>query len=248
MLSEIAPEEFAQALDGVAAAVLGEAGWDNPPVNCLLIARRLGLEVAYDSRQPGRGRFVSLRSFESEQTRESIFLRPEPRPERVQWAVAHEIGEKFSHQVFAALGVDPREAPRGARETVANHLAGRMLLPSEWFEADAADCGWDLLALKARYATASHELIARRMLDFDPWIVITVFDNDRQTFRRSNRYRRKPELAATEIECRQLAAQRRSPQAVEAHGYRVQAWPIYEADWRREIMRTERDEIWDESA
>jgi Zn-dependent peptidase ImmA (M78 family) len=241
MLSEIAPEEFAAALDAVADEVLSEAGWATGPIDCLQLARRLGLEVAYDSRQAGRGRFVNLRSLTAAAS-ESILLRPEPRPERVQWAVAHELGEKFAHQVFASLGVDPREAPRGARETVANHLAGRILLPSDRFRRDARSCGWDLLELKVRYATASHELIARRMLDFEPWIVITVFDNGRQTFRGSNRYRRKPEIAPGEIECRRLVAEHRLPQTVHHAGYRVQGWPIYEAEWKREILRTERDE------
>ncbi len=238
MLSEIATEEFAAALDAVAGEVLNEAVWVTPPIDCLQLARRLGVEVAFDSRQAGRGRFVDLRSIAS-LARESILLRPEPRPERVQWAVAHELGEKFAHRVFAALGVDPREAPRGARETVANCLAGRILLPSDRFGRDARACGWDLAGLKARWATASHELIARRMLDFEPWIVITVFDNGRQTFRGANRYCRKPELAAGEIECRRLVASQGLPQTVEKSGYRVQGWPIYEAQWRREILRTE---------
>jgi Zn-dependent peptidase ImmA (M78 family) len=244
MLSEIAPEEFAAALDAVADDILAEAGWITGPIDCLQLARRLGLEVAYDSRQAGRGRFVDLRGFASA-ARESILLRPEPRPERVQWAVAHELGEKFAHQVFAALGVDPREAPRGARETVANHLAGRLLLPSDRFRRDARSCGWDLIELKSLYATASHELISRRMLDFEPWIVITVFDNGRQTFRGSNRYRRKPELLPGEIECRRLVAEQGVAQTLEHTGYRVQGWPIYETEWKREILRTERDETGD---
>ena len=78
-------------------------------------------------------------------------MRPEPRLERQQWAVAHEIGEHVAYHVFAHWGVDPREAAPNARETVANNLAGRLLLPTAWFAADAAACGWDLMALKARY-------------------------------------------------------------------------------------------------
>jgi Zn-dependent peptidase ImmA (M78 family) len=247
MLAEIAPEEFARTLDTIAAEVLAEAGWPGPPIDCLQLARRLGLEVAYDNRQVGRGRVVNLRGFTGGR-RESIFLRPEPRPERVQWAVAHEIGEKFAHQVFAALAIDPREAPRGSRESVANQLAGRLLLPAAHFRHDASACGWELTELKNRYTTASHELIARRMLDFDPWIVITVFDNDRQTFRASNRFRRKPPLEPAELECRARVVESGAPQTVERAGCRVQGWPIYEAEWKREILRTQRDEAWTEPA
>ncbi len=83
----------------------------------------------------------------------------------MQWAIAHELGECERHRVFEFLQVDPREAPPAAREAVANHLASRILLPREAFSADATACGWDLPELKSRYTTASHELIARRMLD-----------------------------------------------------------------------------------
>ena len=83
-------------------------------------------------------------------------------------AVAHEIGEHIAYRVFARWGADPVETAANAREQVANWLAGRLLLPTAWFAADGTACGWDLLALKARYNTASHELIARRMLECRP--------------------------------------------------------------------------------
>lgn len=100
MLAEIAPEEFAAALDAVAGRIVETLDWQQEPIDCLRLARRLGVEVAYDSRQSGRGRIVSLAGGPV-QPAESILLRPEPRPERVQWAVAHELGEKFACDVFA---------------------------------------------------------------------------------------------------------------------------------------------------
>ncbi len=242
MLAEIAPEEFAAALDAVAGRIVETLDWQQEPIDCLRLARRLGVEVAYDSRQSGRGRIVSLAGGPV-QPAESILLRPEPRPERVQWAVAHELGEKFACDVFGALGVDPREAPRGARETVANRLAGRILLPSGPFGDHARRCGWDLVELKRRWSTASHELIARRMLDFEPWIVITVFDNGRPTFRGANRYRRRPPLEPGEMQCRELVDRTGAPQTHEEPTYRVQGWPVNEAQWKREILRTERLEL-----
>jgi Zn-dependent peptidase ImmA (M78 family) len=242
MLPEIAPEEFAATLDRVATDVLEQAAWSEPPVDALKVAARLGLEVAYDSRQPSRARIVSLRAFGDTQPHDSILLRPDPRPERLQWAVAHEIGEHMAERVFAALAVDPREAPQSGRESVANYLAGRLLLPTDWFGPDAMACQWDLPQLKQRYSTASHELVARRMLDFEPWIAITIFDNGRLTFRRSNRYRRRPELSATERQCWRQVADSRAPQSIEAPGCHTSGWPIHEPDWRREILRTSYDE------
>jgi predicted transcriptional regulator len=242
MLPEIAPEEFAATLDRVAADVLASVGWSEPPVDALEVARRLGLEVAYDSRQPSRARIVSLRGFAGARAHDSILLRPDPRPERRQWAVAHEVGEHTAGQVFAALGVDPGEAPPSARETVANHLAGRLLLPTDWFGPDAVACQWDLPRLKQRYATASHELVARRMLDFEPWIVVTIFDNGRLTFRRSNRYRRRPDLSAAERQCWRQITETRQAQSIAGPGCRICGWPVYEPDWQREILRTWYDE------
>jgi len=242
MLPEIAPEEFAATLDRVAADVLQSVEWTEPPVDALEVARRLGLEVAYDSRQPSRARIVSLRGFGDAGAHDSILLRPDPRPERLQWAVAHEVGEHTAAQVFAALGVDPVEAPQSARETVANHLAGRLLLPTDWFGPDAVACQWDLPRLKQRYATASHELVARRMLDFEPWIVVTIFDNGRLTFRRSNRYRRRPALSADERQCWRLISETGQAHSIEGPACRICGWPIYEPDWRREILRTWYDE------
>ncbi len=148
MLSDLTAEEYAAALDEVALETLCEAGVDRPPVDALAVAHKFDIRVAWDEAQPGRARCVRLQGFNGRPPRSTILLRPEPRPERRQWAVAHEIGEQLAHRVFAALAVDPRVAPANARETVANHLAARLLLPWAWFAADAPACGWDLLSLK----------------------------------------------------------------------------------------------------
>ena len=107
----------------LSAAIHGAA----PPVDALTLARALHLSVAWDERQSGRGRIVRLSEFAGTPSRGSILLRPDPRLERQQWAVAHEIGELFASRVFDQLGIDPRKAPAGARETLANQLAGRLL-------------------------------------------------------------------------------------------------------------------------
>src|SRR5215213_5959340 len=99
MLPEIAFDELIACLEQVASELLEEAGFVGPPVNALLIARRAGMVVAYDSRLTGRARTVRLGTAAGSE-RPSILLRPEPRAERQQWAVAHEVGEQFAHRVF----------------------------------------------------------------------------------------------------------------------------------------------------
>ncbi|REK15753.1 MAG: ImmA/IrrE family metallo-endopeptidase [Planctomycetota bacterium] len=238
MLPELTTEEWSEALDAVAGQLIAELPSAAPPIDALRLARTLGLTVAWDERQPSRGRMARLAALGTG-AGASILVRPDPRPERLQWAIAHEIGEFCAHRVFDSLAVDPREAPPAAREAVANHLASRILLPRASFAEDGRACDWVLFDLKARYASASHELIARRMLDMGPSVVITIFDHGRRTLRRSNLPFRVPPLGETESAAWETA--HRQAVSVDRADYRqrVQAWPVHEPEWKREILRTE---------
>jgi len=238
MLSEITHEELSAALDSVAEEVLDEARVDGPPVDALIVAARLGIGVAWDSDQEGRGRYVRLSSHSGGTPRPAILLRPEPRAEREHWTVAHEIGEHVAHRVFAALSVDPAEAPPGVREMVANRLAGRLLLPRRWLVEDVARYDWDLAELKLRYASASHELIARRMLEFPPPIIITIYDQCRITLRRSNVPGRVPAPSEAETRVWREVHESAQPAREEEATVEIHGWPVHEPDWQREILRT----------
>ncbi len=241
MLAEVTREDLAAALDAVADALLWQAGVVGPPVDAFTLAAKLGIAVAPDQWQTGRARYVRLRNWTGEGPRPAILLRADPRPEREHWAVAHEIGEHAAHRVFAHLRVSAGEAP-AAREAVANWLAARLLLPSPWFQADARACGWNLTTLKRRYPTASHELIARRMLDAEPAVVISVYDHGELGFRRGNHSVAVPPPNGVERRCQAGAHRTGQPCAAAGVGCRVDAWPIHEPGWQREILRTEVDE------
>lgn len=239
MLSSLTAEEWAAGLDAVAADVLEKTRIVCPPVDAHAIADALGLTVAIDDRQQGRARYVRLRGYRGRVSRPTVLLWPDPRLERRQWALAHEIGEHVAHRVFHHLDVDPRTVSPRVRETVANQMASRLLLPTAWFAADAADSDWDLLALKARYHTASHELIARRMLEFPPAAIISIFDDQRLTFRRGNVPGRAPPLSAEEIRCWKAVRRGNRPGEAAQETGRIRGWPVHEPDWKREILRTE---------
>jgi Zn-dependent peptidase ImmA (M78 family) len=244
MLPEIAPEEFAGCLDELVTEVLDEAGVTAPPVDAFEVARSLGLVIATDDRQSGRARFVRLSGYRRGSSHGSILLKPDPRTERQQWAVAHEIGEHLSQRLFAALGVEPWEAPEGAREQTANHLAGRLLLPSRWFAEAGKRLEWELPGLKQQFCTASHELIARRMLELPPPIIVSVIDQGRVTWRRSNVPGSVPVATLLEEECRQQAHLLGEPQwGTEGPNF-IQVWPVHEASWKREIVRVTLGEEW----
>jgi hypothetical protein len=249
MLAEIAPDEFAAALDACAVELLWEAGVEGPPVDALLIAQRLGLVVASDEAMACRARFVQLidPAFAAP-GQGTILVGRSERPERRQWAVAHEIGESVAYRVFGKLGVRPDAAPPDARERVANHLASCLLLPRRWFASDGRALDWDLPALKECYSTASHELIARRMLEMSPPIVITLCDLGSVNWRRSNLPGRVPRMLPAEVE----AWQRSHTDGVAASASldpaakgleRVRAWPVHEPDWKREFVRSEVAEL-----
>lgn len=248
MLSEIPDDEFAAALDACASEVLWEAGISEPPVDALVVAERLHLVVARDFAMPCRGRFVRLANQQCDGGGQgTIVVGTAERPEREQWAVAHEIGETVAYRVFERLGVAFDEALPTAREHVANRLANSLLLPRRWFAADGSDLEWDLRELKERYNTASHELIARRMLEMKPQIVITICDLGRVHWRRSNVTVRPPGMLPQETAVWRESHESGIPtwETLDAESglESVRCWPIHEPGWKREILRSEIAEL-----
>jgi Zn-dependent peptidase ImmA (M78 family) len=249
MFPEIPAEELITALDDLVDDLLWEAAINGPPVDALVVAERLGLVVAADDRLASRARFVRLGgSDRSRAGQGTIVVGPAQRPERQQWAVAHEIGESVAHQVFARLGLRQCDIQPSTRESVANLLAQRLLLPRRWFAPDGRECDWDLLALKEQYATASHELIARRMLEMQPAVVITVCDQGHVKWRRGNSASRPPRLLSGELDAWQEVHITGLPVDVPldaaANGLTsVRGWPVHEPGWKREILRSEVAEV-----
>jgi Zn-dependent peptidase ImmA (M78 family) len=237
MLAEITVEDFAAALDSVASELLAAGAVTKPPVDAKWLAGELGIAVCWDDAQASRARIVA--PAEAGYAPPAILLRHDVRPEREQWAIAHEIGEATAYRVFAALGVDPREAPPAAREEVANRLAGRLLLPTMWFARRGRTTDWNLPCIKEAFATASHELIARRMLELPPPVIVTVFDQGRLSWRRSNVVGRVPPISDDERAAQRLAHELGDAATIDSRSGRVQAWPVHEPDWKREILRRE---------
>jgi len=246
MLAEIPTEQFATVIEAVAGELLAEAEWRRPPVDALAVARRLRLVVASDHSMDVRARFVRLHSSGAYggAGRGTILLADDPRRERRQWAVAHEIGESAAHRVFAQLGVALVDIPPQARERVANHLANCLLLPRDWLRDDGEAVAWDLLELKRIYSTASHELIARRMLEMTPPVIITLFDQGALQWRRTNLDRRPSPMTPAETNVWRAAFESNRPTEYDAHELpdgieQIRCWPVHEPGWRREIMRTQ---------
>ena len=243
MFVDIPYQDWSTALDTVADELLWEAGVHEPPVDAFYLALELGLAVTQDTQLPARAQFVRVAGDNQVDDQPTIVLGDDPRFERRQFAVAHELGEFAAVRVFERLAIEPREVPLGSREQVANALAGRLLLPQRWFHKEGVACDWDLPTLKDRFWTASHELIARRMLDMSPRVVVTVFDQGEVTWRRSNYGSQLGSLHEAEHaawrECHNVEAATYRETHADNVTIATRCWPVHEPLWQREILRTE---------
>lgn len=220
------------AIDAVVSELLQELDCSEPPVDAVDSLRRLGMEVALDSSQSSRGRLKSLAG------RKAVFLKPDPRPERFQWSAAHELGETCAWKIFDRLDPFDFEATPRLREQIANQFASRFLLPEQWFRRDALSLKNHLFELKARYATASHELIARRLLDYQPPKILTIIDGSQITTRIGSEHGRALAMSPAESECWEAVRQTGLPRRIERETLAIDVWPIHEDDWKREIVLT----------
>jgi Zn-dependent peptidase ImmA (M78 family) len=230
---ELSREEVVATVDRMVDDLLAQAGLEAPPVDAIVLAQRhLGMVVCLDRRQPQRGRAQRADG------RRQIFLKPEPTEERHQWTVAHEIGEHLKPELLTRLGVEPEQTRAMAGESLANLFAHHLLVPSCWFAADARALEYDVLELKKRYRTSSHEVIALRFLDLPEPCIVTVIDNEQVTRRKSNAWRVRRQLEPAEQACQRYVNHYSRPRVVRENGWTVQGWPVHKTDWKREILRS----------
>ncbi len=237
MIEDLEREEVVATVDRMVGELLAAARVAGPPVDAIVLAQRhLGKIVCLDRTQRQRGRA------QRGQGRKQIFLRPEPTEERHQWTVAHEIGEHLKADLLGRLGLAPEGTRAMTGESLANLFAHHLLVPACWWADEARLHGYDLLELKQRFRTASHEVLAWRLLDLSAPCVMTVVDNDKVYRRKSNAWRVRRELNPAERECQRQVSHFGRPHVVRGGGWTVQGWPVHQADWKREILRGVADE------
>jgi hypothetical protein len=237
MIDDLNREDVCTAVDRLVEDLLDRAQLAGPPVDAIVLAQRhLDMVVCLDRRQPQRGRAQRSGG------RKQIYLRPEPTEERHQWTVAHEIGEHLKASLLERLGVAPGQTPALAGESLANLFAYRLLVPTRWFAADAPDTDYDVPELKRRYGTASHEVVAWRLLDLPEPCIISIIDNSHVSRRRSNSWQITRQLAPAELECQEYVNYYSRAHRVCRDGWTVCGWPVHQADWKREVLRSVMDE------
>lgn len=233
MSEDLSRDEVVAVVDRMVEELLDKAAIVEPPVDVISLAQRqLGMVVCLDRHQPQRGRA------QRNGGKSHIYLRPEPTEERHQWTVAHEIGEHLKPALLERLGVDPAQFRAMAGESLANLFAYHLLVPGRWFSSDARDLDYDLLALKQRYSTASHEVLAWRFLDLPEPCVVTIIDNDKVSRRKSNAWPIRRQLEPAEKKCQRYVNVHGQRRVVRENGWTVQGWPVHRDGWRREILRS----------
>ncbi len=226
-------EDVVAAIDRFVVDLLHRGGVVAPPVDAIALAQNvLDMVVCVDAQQPQRGRAQRAGG------KPIIYLKPEPTVERHQWTVAHEIGEHLKPELLQRLGLEPGQAKTMMGESLANLLAYRLLVPTLWLADDARSVQFDLLELKKRYATSSHEVIAWRMLDLAEPCIITIMDNEAISRRRSNAWPTRRRLETAEAKCQRRVHQSGEPALVRENGWTVHGWPVHQLDWKREILRS----------
>lgn len=233
MSDDMPREDVVAVLDGMVEELLELGGLTEPPVDAIVLAQRhLGLMICLDRQQQDRGRVQRAGG------RPAIYLRPEPTEERHQWTVAHEIGEHLKPQLLERLGWTADEARQMTGESLATLFSSRLLVPTLWFRDDARAQGYDVLDLKKRYHTASHQVIALRMLDLPEPCIITILDNGAVSKRKSNGPRITRDLEPLEKKVQEYVNRYSRPRTVSEGAWTVQGWPIHQPDWKREILRS----------
>jgi Zn-dependent peptidase ImmA (M78 family) len=222
--------DWGLAIAGIASELREQSQIREPPVDALAIARAARLIVAVDRMQPGRGRIKRIAG------QPTIFLRPEERPERLQWAAAHELGESQIGKICRWLGLHSDDLAPRQREALANRIAREILLPLDWFRRGCDELDHDLLRLKARFRTASHELIAGRWLDLERPAMVTIFDQGSLTRRLGNGLSRPAGMTELERRCWTGLRQNRGSVCRSDECMCVRGWCVDSAGWEREIL------------
>lgn len=226
-------------VQSVVESLLADLRIDRPPVDAGIVANALGFRIHQKpAEDPNRGYKMS------DDSTGRIYVDQLDRPERVQWMTAHEIGELI-------LPGRLESGDPAAFESLCNEFACELLLPRGWFVDDARAARFDLFELKALYSTASHEVIAKRMLIVaDPPAIVSIFDHGRMRSRVSNLPWKAPRLSFVEGVVQRAVNSTGESFRESAGGMDVAGWPVHdrETGWKREILRTVIDEFAGESA
>ena len=262
------PDDLLAAIDEAVEKLLARFQIAAPPINALEIALRMGVNVSKTqrdrlrARRPSKpakrvgsdgpaqpqGTEISARQQVPSGGRDLLpprrsapvcsIVAADPQDFESHRAAALALGRSLVEAVFDSVHVAPDEPMPHAATRVAGLFVPRLLLPTRWFRDDRRRLGGDLRRLQARYATASLESVAWRLLDLEEPVIVTIFDNNHVVSRRANVSSPgiTPEPAGAELAAQSYCHAYSRPRIEHSPGLTARAWPLHRADWRREIV------------
>jgi predicted transcriptional regulator len=239
---DFSQDELVEVVDRLAAGLLERAGVTGPPVDAIAIAEEhLGIpvEVVEPAEEDERGR----RRPRPRPAGSGIVLSADMTAEQRNKAAADGIARTLLPDVLRKLGVPPGSENKQFAAHVRGLVAGRVLVPTKLLRAALRECRYDLPALKERFATATTEAVALRLLDLDEPCVISIVDDGIVATRRGNRSPAGKKLEPPEQVCHDRVAELELPHRVRAGGWTVQGWPVPGRAFRRIILRAVPDDV-----
>ncbi len=236
-------EDLIDAVDRLLAGLLERAGVEEPPVDCLGIAAdHLGIPVDYaEPEEDERGRPVRGRT--KRPAGGGIVLAHDMTDEQQQEAAALGIARSLIDDVLRKIGVPPGSENKALATHVRSLLVHRLLVPTRLLRAELRACGFDVLALKERFRTATVEVVAQRLLDLDDPCVIAIADDGVVALRKGNRFPATRKLTAAEQACLDRVMKFDRPERVRQDEWTVHGWPVPDRPFRRVILRGVPDDL-----
>lgn len=215
-------------IEGMVKKILMECDITTPPVDVKAVAKKKGLVLTESMLEGRRGQNFIFRG------KKFIEIDIRDRKVRQNFTIAHEILEVDLGEIVA----DPTE-----RHKLATLWSPFLLMPSNWFQETCIEHNFDILKVKKAFDNVSHEAVALHMLHFAP-AIITVFDNDRVTNRRSSySFNVSRKLMSLEQGVIDQVLSSGEKFQTERDGVEVAAFPVFEEEFKRVIMRTQLDEF-----
>jgi hypothetical protein len=239
---DFSQEELLEVIERLVRGLLERAGVSDPPVDALYLAEEhLGIPV--EVVEPAEADESGRRRPRARPQGSGIFLTADMTTEQQQKQAAEGIARSLQPEILHKLGIPVGAENRPFTAHVRGLMVPRILIPTRMLRQALKDCKYDVPALKERFATATPEAVALRLLDLDDPCVVSIVDDGVIAARRSNCYAVSRKLETAEQLCLERILELDLPQRLRSDGWTVQGWPIPNRPFRRIILRAVPEDV-----
>jgi len=220
-------DEREAIIEATVERLLTTARIERPPIDPVRIARAIRINVLDRDLPQRRGQSYVYRGMRF------VDIGRTARAERRNFTLAHEIME---------LELPLAGSDKQLKHEIAMRGAAALLCPARFFRQACTAAPFDLFRLKAAFSTASHEVIALRSLDFAE-AIMSVFDNGRLVNRQTSYPFGLQSVTRQERDVVRRAMHSGEVCADTWDGASATAYPVFENDFKRVILRTSLDPV-----